>query len=235
MSWTDKKAIETICYLRDKFKVKTFCETGTFKGINAELQSKNFEKVYTCEKVKEYFEISKQRLDKYNNIKIYNIPSKDFLLCCNIPPFPKEPIMFYLDAHFYHKGCKTNRERFVVLNELKSLEGRTNSIIIIHDVKNGLGGLQYDGIDLDIKLLRKPLLKVNPKFNFYTNAIDGCNPVTPIYSDIVDCGLNLDDETLDNIRYAWTCPRLTYRGILYAMPSKLSKEELNKLGLRKCN
>jgi hypothetical protein len=235
MSWTDKKAIETIKFLRDKYKVKTFIETGAFKGINAELHSNNFENVYTCEKIKEYYDASLERLKEYSNVKLYNLTSKEFLICSTIPPFPKEPFIFYLDAHFYEKGCKTNRERFVVLDELKSLEGRTKSIIIIHDFKNGLGGITYDGIDLDMKLLRKPLLRVNPKFNFYTNNIEGCNPVTQNYSDIVNCGLNLDDETLDNINYAWTCPRLTYRGILYALPSKLTKEEMKKLGLRKWN
>jgi hypothetical protein len=139
----------------------------------------------------------------------------------------KEIFCIYLDAHFFQKGCKTNKERFVVLQELEELKNMNNVIIIIHDVRNGLGGLTYDGIDLDMNLLRKPLLRVNPKFYFYTNTIEGCNPLTP--NEVQD------PIAKDNVEYAWTCPRLTYRGILYALPSKLTKEELKLLGLRKCN
>jgi len=79
MSWTDRKAVETICYLRDKYKVSTFIETGTFKGINAEVHSKNFEYVLTCEKIEEYFDKAKERLKEYKNVKIYNLTSKEFL------------------------------------------------------------------------------------------------------------------------------------------------------------
>ena len=55
MSWTDTKSVEAIKYLRDRFQVKEFIETGTFKGINARRHSKNFEKITTCEIKQEYF------------------------------------------------------------------------------------------------------------------------------------------------------------------------------------
>jgi len=220
MSWTDKQAVEIIKYLRDKYKIKTFVETGTFKGINAEIQSKNFEYVFTCEKKEEYFFEAGFRLKNYDNVIIYLEDSSEFLK--NI--IKNERFIYYLDAHFYQKGCKTNKERFVVLNELESLKEDKKSIIIIHDFKHFLGGITYDNIDLDMNLLRKPLLKINPKFKFYTNTIEGCNPLTP--NEVKDPVAN------DNIIYAWTAPRLTYRGILYCLPSTLNKKELKKLGLK---
>jgi orotate phosphoribosyltransferase len=48
-----------------------------------------------------------------------------------------------------------------------------------------------------------------------------------------EAGLIVDFDTLRNLDYAWQCPRLTYRGILYCLPTELNDKELKKLGLRK--
>ena len=79
MSWTDKKSIEHIKAIRDIFKVKTFVETGTFKGMNVLAHKDNFEQILSCEKMKEYFDISKKKTEGIENIKIYNMDSKEFL------------------------------------------------------------------------------------------------------------------------------------------------------------
>lgn len=230
MSWTDKQAIVVIKYLRDKYKIKTFIETGTFKGINAQLHSKNFDAVITYEKIKKYYNEAHRRLNSILNVFIFNEESQNSLKKWQT----NEMIIFYLDAHFYDKSLPKNK-RFVVLDELKALKGRKNSIIIIHDFDNGLGHIVYDGQPLNLKLIKKDLFNVNSKFQLYTNNLESCNPVTLNYKDITDSGLNLDMETIDNINYAWTAPRLTYRGILYCLPSKLSNKEMKELGLRKWN
>jgi len=228
MSWTDLGAIKTICYLRDKYHVSTFIETGTFRGINAEVQSKNFDYVLTCEKNEDYFNKAKERLKDYKNVIIFKDDSSEFLKRINQE---KTILCYYLDAHFFVKGCKTNKERFVILQELEALKERKNSIIIIHDFKHFLGGICYDGIDLNMDLVRKPLLKVNPKFYFYTNTLEGCDPVKPFIKNIEEAGLNVDSETFDNIQYMWSAPRLLYRGILYCLPTKLSNKEMKQLNL----
>jgi len=231
MSWTDKQAVVVIKYLRDKYKVKTLVETGTFKGINAELHAKNFEYVFTCEKIKEYFLAATQRLRGYTNVYLCNKDSKLFLKQFNEM---EEPVIFYLDAHFYDAKLPKSK-RFAVLDELKSIKGRKDSIIVIHDFDNNLGHITYDGQPLNLELISKELFAVNPMFYLYTNELSSCNPVSLNYKDILDSGLNLDEETVDNINYAWTEPRLTYRGILYCLPTKLSNKEMKSLGLKQCN
>ena len=224
MSWTDKKAVEHIKQIRDIFKVKTLVETGTFKGINAELHSKNFKEVFTCEKIKDYYYKAKERLSTYDNVFISYSDSSEFL-----KRFLKIPnVLFYLDAHFYDYTLPKNK-RFVVLDELKMLKGKKDSIIVIHDFDNNLGHIVYDGQSLDLNLLRNDLLKINPNFKFYTNELSSCDPVTLIEQDIKDAGLNLDADTIDNLQYAWSCPRLTYRGILYCVSKKINIEGLREI------
>ena len=79
MSWTDKASIEHIKKIRDLFKVDVFIETGTHLGINAELHSENFDYVFTCENNEKYYKKARKRLNKYKNVYLYNMNSKDFL------------------------------------------------------------------------------------------------------------------------------------------------------------
>jgi len=45
-------------------------------------------------------------------------------------------------------------------------------------------------------------------------------------------GITLDEDTLDNIKYAHSAERLAYRGILYATPAEL---DWNRFQLKKLN
>jgi len=224
MSWTDKKAIEIIKQLRDAFKVQTFVETGTFKGINARVHAKNFPEVITCEIVREYFLSAQDKLKPYSNIKIINLPSPEFLNQFT-EDYNKsgrtDTIIFYLDAHFYDPTLPKEK-RFVVLDELKALKGFKKCIIIVHDFDNGLGHITYDGQPLDLPLMKSDLMQINPDFKLYTNELATCE----IWNEktILDSGMIIDFETMDNIRYANSTSRLTYRGILYALPSEVGKE-----------
>ena len=231
MSWTDSGSIKVIKYIRDKYKIRNFIETGTYVGVNSELHSKNFEWVYTCEKIEEYYDKANKRLDKYGNI-VQALESsvemlKYYKLCI-------KDSMIYLDAHFYDPKMPKGKGKFVILDELKSLKGYKGPIVI-HDFDNGLGHIVYDDISLDMKLLRPGLKQVNPKFHFYTNELSSCDIVKPNRKEIREAGLPYDKEVIGNLEYAWKEPRLTYRGILYCLPTKLTKKEMLELGLKKWN
>lgn len=212
MSWTDKCALETIWKLAKHFKVKEFVETGTFMGINAEVHATHFELLETSEINEEYWRKSFRRLNRFDNVGCYNISSKR-----HIKEFiedykkskRKDYVIFYLDAHFYNpKG-----PRWVVREELKTLKGFDKAIVIIHDFNNGLGHCIYDGERLGWNVVGKDLMKINKNFKFYTNNLD--------YVDIVKPREMKDEAAEDNIKYLWKTPRLTYRGILYALPKKV--------------
>lgn len=225
MSWTDKGSIKVIKYLKDKYKIDTFVETGTFKGINARFHSKNFKHVITCEKIIEYYYDAMSILKDLKNVICLHKTSPKFLRMLN-----DDKYIFYLDAHFYDKKL-TKSKRFVVLEELENMKRFKDSVIIIHDFQDGLGGLRYDDIDLNMDLLRDKLNKIN-NFYFYTNILRSIDPVTAHADDIIASGLEVDYETLKGINFVWSSRERIYRGILYCLPTKLTKKEQDKLGLR---
>jgi hypothetical protein len=237
MSWTDRGSIKVIKYLRDKYKIRHFIETGTYKGTNTLLQSQNFDCIMTCEINKEYYKETCNKvfmLNKSNAIVIflYNESSPKFLKWINkTKDFLNDNIpLFYLDAHFYNSKLPKSK-RFVVKNELKALRGFGKSIIVIHDFDNGLGHIRYDDVDLDMNLLKNNLYFVNPGFYFYTNTLEGCD-IVKTKKDIKELGLPWDEEMKSTLKFVWSKPIKTFRGILYCLPTKLTDKEIKEMKLR---
>jgi hypothetical protein len=239
MSWTDKKAIQTILKLRDEFKVTDFIETGTFKGTNAKLYSQYFQNVFSCEINENYYKEAKEKCKDYENIKIYNIDSPSFLTLLKYKGYGERLLtsstsIWYLDAHFYDSTL-SKEKRFVILDELKALSDFVNCIIVIHDFDCGcenLGHIVYDGIPLNFDLLEERLAKVNPNFKYYTNSKEFCDIVK--LEDVLENkiqGIESTEDVLDNLKYVWSSPEKTYRGILYCLPRglDLSKYDLKEL------
>ena len=205
MSWTDKQSINVIKKLRDFYNIKTYIETGTFKGIGAQVQASNFDKVITVETNVGFYNEAKKRLEKLVNVEQKLMDSAEFLSEYETDG----PTMFYLDAHFYNP----NGPRWQVQRELDAMFGMENSIIVIHDFDNNLGHCVYDGERLGLNVVKEGLLRINPNFKFYTNNLEGCDIMKPQEAT--------DEVMRDNLNYAWRTPRLTYRGILYATPTEI--------------
>lgn len=238
MSWTDRQSVKVMKYLRDKYEISDFVETGTHVGINAELQSKNFKNVYTCEKNEEFYNIAKRNLKNCDNVQIFLEDSPSFLhrytqyqKYIDIPIVDRYIPLFYLDAHFYDPKLPKEK-RFVVLDELDALKNIIGCVITIHDFCNGLGGLVYDDVPLDFKILEDKLHKINPNFNYYTNQLSSCDIVKEDFSDIRKAGLEPTNDIIESLEYVWSKPEKTYRGLLYATPTKLNGNETKMLGLR---
>lgn len=243
MSWTDRGALRTIWYLANKYDSQGFIETGTYKGTNILVHVNKFPYVAGCEIKKEYFKIACLRTqsmlfekDKmgwnfFTNIYLHNTTSPKFLKNRVKNKLDGRTPIFYLDAHFYDKKLPKNK-RFVIKEELKAMRGIGECCIVVHDFCNGLGSIRYDEVDLDMKMLKPLLLKINPKFQFYTNTLEGCDIVqTP--DDVQQLGLTWDKEMRTTLEFVWSKPVKTYRGLLYALPSKLTKKEMRELCLRK--
>lgn len=223
MSWTDKIALETIWQLAKDFKIDTFIETGTYKGTNALVQSRNFKYVNTCEIVPEYIRLASIKLRDESNVEILNMYSPKFLRKMK-KKFKKNTIFIYLDAHFYNPELPPEK-RFVVLDELNALENISNCIIAIHDFDNGeFGHITYDGQSLNFELLTEKLKNVNKDFHYYTNI------KTDIIKSGKEIGLEDDEEMISTLKFVWSAPEKTKRGILYCVPKEL---DLTKYNLRK--
>lgn len=231
-SWTDKIAVETTLKFRDLFNIKEFIETGTYTGVNAKFYSDKFQYVRSCEKMMDSLEIAIVRIGKINNVTLYLKSSPDFLKQY-IKRYKEEGrtdiVFFYLDAHFFDKNLP-KKDRFLVKNELKALKGFKNCVIAIHDFNNGIfNGLNYEGQLLDINIVKKDLMNINPDFKLYTNT--KCDIVT---AEEIKTGkiplLDWNSEMEKTMNFVWSNPIKTYRGILYASPYDL---DLNKWDLIK--
>jgi hypothetical protein len=225
MSWTDLKSLEQIKKLRDRFDIKVYVETGTFRGQGTTVNSGIFDTVLTVEINREYYLNAKCRMLNLTNVYQTLASSPDYLRSISPALKTAGTVMFFLDAHFYDATLPLE-DRLIVMQELKALEGFGNCVIVIHDFNcNGLGGLCYDGQLLNFDLVKDTIAKVNPNFHYYFNEFSGCEIVTK--KDITDGklpGLILDKEMEDTIDWVWSAKPQTFRshrGILYATPEPL--------------
>ena len=209
--------------LKEEYNISQFVETGVFKGINIRLHSFHWDKVMSCDISDEYIKIAKDYTIDRDNVFIEKLSSPDFIRKF-IKDYKKQDrddyVFIFLDAHFYDPDLPPE-EKWVVVNELKSMEGFDKAIICIHDFDcSGLGYCCYDGQPLGFPLVLPWLLKINPNFNFYVNNKENCD----IHDEIsIRCVSELitNKELLDNIRYANSCDRLKYRGLLYCTPNSI--------------
>ena len=233
MCWHDRTAAETIHKLAYDFNIRTFVETGTFKGVNAKYQSKNFGRVMSCEINPEYFKIAEKRTVDCPNVYLFNQSSPEFLMCFKLLQLQiigTSIVFIYLDAHFYDPNLPPE-DRWVVLKELEALKEFRQCFVCIHDFDcSGLGHLTYDGQPLNFDLVVEKLTKVNPNFYYYCNTREHCEIHTEA-SIIGVPGMEADEDTIDNIQYSHTDDRRKYRGMLYCSPVELdlSRYELVEL------
>ncbi len=232
MCWLDKKSLEQMAKLKDKYNISTFIETGAFKGINARYHSFHWEHVLSCDIIDEYLKIARANNRDRDNVVIEKQSSFDFLkdFIKQYHKNKREDIVFiYLDAHFYDPSLPSE-EKWVVVNELEALKGFKNCVICIHDFDcSGLGHCCYDGQPLGFPLVLPGLKEVNLDFYMYVNNKETCDMHTEETIRKVD-ELIIDDDILDAVKHMYSCERLTYRGFLYCTPTVL---DLDNFELRR--
>lgn len=126
--------IKKVNYLKNFFDLSIFVEGGTYIGLTAYEQSKNFKKVYTIEKSKKMIEISKKRLDGINNIIQLNGDTRDHLkkILSN-----NDNILFWLDSHWSGGETYGKNDECPLLDELRIIFNSSlkNFVILIDDAR----------------------------------------------------------------------------------------------------
>ena len=220
MSWTDNKAIKQMKLLRDEFQFEHLIETGSFKGINAELYNYYFGCVTTIESNYENYKIVANWIAQFPSVHAVYGFSCEYLNFCRIyhPTYLTNSV-FYLDAHFYNPDA-LKEDRWVVVKELKALKGVGGCIIIIHDFKcSGLGHLIYGGEALDWGVVNKYLYEVNSNFHYYVNTREHCDINTE--ETVHNLPITVNEDVIDAIRFVNSSDVKRCRGILYAVPREL--------------
>jgi hypothetical protein len=119
-------------YLRRKFRINYFVETGTAHGDTAELAAVIFDQVFTCEIDPALVEKATKRLAAYQNVLIYQMESPAFIR--EVRPMVNQPAMYWLDAHWCGGPVKPDVE-CPLLDELEAMDTLYNhSVLLIDDV-----------------------------------------------------------------------------------------------------
>ena len=114
-------------------------ETGTYEGYTAEFLSNISKFVHTIEPSKKYFDLSKERLSKFSNCKVYNETSESILeeILLEIPD--GESICFWLDGHWSggdtFKGTKDTPIEFELKTIEKFINKFSNFTILVDDFR----------------------------------------------------------------------------------------------------
>jgi hypothetical protein len=84
--------------LRMKYGLRTFVETGTWKGDSALWASEKFDKVITIEIIEEYYQEAKKRLEEHENVTCLHGDSR--VIVPKLVGELKSPTLWWLDAHW---------------------------------------------------------------------------------------------------------------------------------------
>lgn len=134
---------QEIIKLKNEFNIQSCIETGTHQANTTLELAKIFNKVKTIEIKEEYFNNSHKIIKQFLNnnkdiqISIYRGTSPNVLKRI-ILPYVVQPVLFYLDAHWYNYNP--------LLDELQTIGdfSFTKSVIVIHDFKVPNKDFGYD-------------------------------------------------------------------------------------------
>lgn len=227
MCWVDKYSVEQIIKLKNQYNISTFIETGTFRGQGTRMYSFHFDEVLSCDINDDFLKISRAYNKDRENVVISKESSSSFLsnFVTKYYKDKRDDIVFiFLDAHFYDASLTPN-EKWVVVNELKSLYGFKNCVICIHDFDcSGFGHCCYDGEPLGFPLVLPHLKMINNDFNYYVNTspfVSAHNSTTIM--DVKE--MVIDDLLIDTLKFVNEKEERKRRGILYCTPTPLDSRD----------
>jgi len=131
----DLVEVFTITQKAGRVSPKVFVETGTYQGQTSLTMARVFDKVYTIEIAKHYYEANRDKFAYTPNISAHLGDTKEVLpkLCQEI----QEPIFFFLDAHWSSGDTGRGDVDVPLFAELKSIHDRhnPNDVIVIDDYR----------------------------------------------------------------------------------------------------
>ncbi len=123
-----------VLLLKEHFSIEVFVETGTFKGKTSIWAAGVFKDVYTIENSRELFDSASVSLRKYRNIHpLYGNSARQLNI---IVSEIKQPVLFWLDAHWCGGNTYGNDDPCPLLDEIRIIkESLYNHIVMIDDAR----------------------------------------------------------------------------------------------------
>lgn len=117
----------------DKYKLKTFIETGTYLGVMVDAVKKSFDRIYTIEIDKKLYQRAKNKFNKNTNVSVLLGDSGKLLK--KVIHKLDTPALFWLDAHYSGGITGKGKGTTPVMKELSYLMNNKISghIVLIDD------------------------------------------------------------------------------------------------------
>jgi hypothetical protein len=131
---------------KEKYRITTFIETGTYLGEMIYAQKNNFNQIYSIEIQPVLFKAAQKRFKKYAHITLLNGDSGEVLF--KLIPKINERALFWLDGHYSGGITGKSNLNSPIINELKAIFMNNNDhVIIIDDAHCFTGEDDYPSIE----------------------------------------------------------------------------------------
>ena len=122
--------------LTSELPLKTFVETGTFKGETLEMAQELFAECYSVELSPEYYSAAAHKFEGRRNIHLHSGSSPAFL-AIHREKFSVQPVLFWLDAHWCVAEDTAGADSQSPLLEELQVIGRLHrdSVVLIDDAR----------------------------------------------------------------------------------------------------
>lgn len=132
---------------RDKFRHKTFIETGTYYGDMVEAQKKHFEKIYSIELSEKFYQNCVERFKNDKDVEILHGDSGKVL--SELMKEINEPVIFWLDGHYSGGDTAKGDKECPIYEELEAILDHKSlpHVILIDDARLFVGQKDYPTIN----------------------------------------------------------------------------------------
>lgn len=147
---------------REKYRLKTFVETGTFFGDTVEYFKNSFEKVISIELAEDLAKKAQERFAGDANVAILQGDSGQILK--QILPGIREPVLFWLDGHYSSeffvgeqliKTARTDKDTPIEEELNTILASPLKHVILIDDARGFTGVGDYPSVGSIQRKVRK--------------------------------------------------------------------------------
>lgn len=126
---------DIVTFLKVRFKIKTFIETGTFHGGTTRWAAQRFGQVYSIEKSHILYTQTNNKLASIRNITCLEGDSREHLR--KLAPTLNESAIFWLDAHLCGGDSYGANDECPLLQEIETIDTQTGNAhaLLIDDAR----------------------------------------------------------------------------------------------------
>ena len=142
-------------FFRRAYQVRTFVETGTYRGATVAALFDRFERVYTIELDRELWQHAQKRFARHPHVLVIQGNSGDVLL--SVLAGVSDQCLFWLDGHFSGDETARGGEDTPIVAELNIIRShqRNDHVILIDDARMFRGADGYPALDRLFTLLKE--------------------------------------------------------------------------------